>query len=461
MDPLPNQQGTHPRVRRSSIHKKLREATSGYAALANDQHSSHSNVRARSHFRTELMHSPDSRSADILAFNGGSSSIKFAWYRRAASNRLKLERRLAGKIERIGTKGATLTVQGAAGDPPATSSRQSVQAGDYATAATSLLAWLEAQPEFSAVGAVGHRIVHGLRHMQPERITASLLDELRSNEASDPDHLPGEIHLIELLRERHPAIVGVACYDTAFHRDMPRVAQLLPIPRRYFEQGVRRYGFHGLSFSYLMYELGRAAGPDAQAGRVVLAHLGNGVSVAAVQNGQSIDTTMGFTPTSGLPMGTRSGDLDPGLAPYLAETEQMSAERFHEMTNHESGLLGVSETSADMRDLLAHEGDDLRAADAVALFCYQLRKCVGAYAAALGGIDTLIFTGGIGENAAPVRERICEGLGFLGIAIDTARNAAHADVISTAASQATVRVMRTDEELMIATSVARLLDTGI
>ena len=276
----------------------------------------------------------------------------------------------------------------------------------------------------------------------------------------DPDHLPGEIRLIEMLRQRHPSLPQLACFDTAFHHDMPRLAQLLPIPRRYEALGLRRYGFHGLSYAYLMEELERIAGAEAARGRVILAHLGGGASLAAVHAGRCIDTSMAFTPTAGLPMATRSGDLDPGIAAHLARTEGLTTQRFYEMANHESGLLGISETSGDMRDLLAAEAGDVRAAEAVALFCYQAKKWIGAYAAALGGVDTLVFAGGIGEHAAPVRDRICGGLGFLGIELDPARNSLHADVISNPAGKATVRVIRTDEELMIARSVCRWLATG-
>jgi acetate kinase len=272
--------------------------------------------------------------------------------------------------------------------------------------------------------------------------------------------LPAEIELIEAFRRRHPKLPQIACFDTAFHRTMPRVAKLLPIPRRYDVKGVERYGFHGLSYAYLVEELARLGDPAATKGRVILAHLGNGASLAAVRDGKSIDTSMGFTPTAGLVMSTRSGDLDPGVAPYLARTEQMTTKQFYEMVNHESGLLGVSEISSDMRDLLAKEAADMRAAEAVALFCYQAKKWIGSFAAALGGLDTLVFAGGIGENASPVRARICDGLGFLGIEVNESHNAANAEVISTDASRATVRVIRTDEELMIARSVCRTLRFG-
>ena len=346
-------------------------------------------------------------------------------------------------------------------DDPATNRHdsRSVAASDHKSAASLLIDWLEEQNHFESVRAVGHRVVHGMQHTAPELVTQELLDELHRISPCDPDHLPSEIELIETFRQRHPKLPQVACFDTAFHRTMPRVAKLLPIPRRYDAKGVQRYGFHGLSYAYLMEELARLGDPAATTGRVILAHLGNGASMAAVRDGKSIDTSMSFTPTSGLVMSTRSGDLDPSLAPYLARTEQMTTEQFFKMVNHESGLLGVSQISSDMRDLLAQEAHDIRAAEAVALFCYQAKKWIGAFAAALGGMETLVFAGGIGENAPRVRARICDGLGFLGIEIDEKRNAASDGVISTDASRPTVRVIRTDEDLMIARSVSRILKT--
>jgi acetate kinase len=249
----------------------------------------------------------------------------------------------------------------------------------------------------------------------------------------------------------------VACFDTAFHHDLPRVARLLPIPRRYEAQGVRRYGFHGLSYAFLMAELARLGDPAATTGRVILGHLGNGASLAAVRDGKSVDTSMSFTPTAGVPMSTRSGDLDPGLVWYLARTEQMNAKQFNEMINFRSGLLGISETSSDMHDLLKSETQDARAAEAIALFCYQVKKWIGAFAAALGGLDTLVFAGGIGENAPAVRTRICEGLGFLGVQLEEERNAANEGLISAAGSRVAVRVIHTDEESVIAKTVCCVL----
>ncbi len=386
----------------------------------------------------------------ILTINGGSSSIKFALYQGDGP----LQRGLHGAIDRIGLGGTNLTFSAPSGNGPVS---QQLAAADHRSAANVLIDWLATQDGFASVGALGHRVVHGMKHTQPEIISQDLLDELHRLRPYDPDHLPREIELIEAFRQRRPQLPQVACFDTAFHQTMPRVARLLPIPRRFDAKGVQRYGFHGLSYAYLMEELARVAGPKAAGGRVILAHLGNGASLAAVRDGHSIDTSMGFTPTAGLVMSTRSGDLDPGLAPYLARTEQISSKQFYEMVNHESGLLGVSGTSSDMRDLLAKETADVRAAEAVALFCYQAKKWTGAFAAALGGLDTLVFSAGIGENCPSIRARICDGLDFLGIELNEARNAANAPVISTDASPTAVRVIRTDEELMIARSVCRLL----
>jgi acetate kinase len=389
----------------------------------------------------------------ILTINGGSSSIKFALYQVGEP----LERGLCGKIDRIGLTGTNLTFN----EPNA--NRQdgvAVAASDHKSAANFLIDWLEKQNNFELVRAVGHRVVHGMKHTEPEVVSQDLLDELHRIRPYDPDHLPREIELIEAFRQRYPKLPQVACFDTAFHQTMTRMAKLLPIPRRFDTKGVQRYGFHGLSYAYLMEELARCGDPAASNGRVILAHLGNGASLAAVLDGKSIDTSMGFTPTAGLVMSTRSGDLDPGLAPYLARTEQMTTKQFYEMVNHKSGLLGISETSSDMRDLCASEVTDVRAAEAISLFCYQAKKWIGSFTAALGGLDTLVFAGGIGENAPVVRARICEGLNFLGIELNEAKNAMNASVISAESSRVTVRVIRTDEELMIARSVWRILEPG-
>ena len=390
----------------------------------------------------------------ILTINGGSSSIKFAVFEAADS----LRRILEGGIDRIGLSEATLRVKGL---DPADNFSQLVTAPDHIAAVGALMDWIEQRVGSDALTAVGHRVVHGgPKYSLPRQITAEMVEDLRRLSPFDPDHLPEEILLTEAFHRRFPGLPQVACFDTAFHLDLPRVARVLPIPRRYEAQGVRRYGFHGLSYAFLMEELARLAGTEAAQGRVVLAHLGNGASLAALRGGKSVDTSMSFTPASGVPMSTRSGDLDPGLLWYLARTEGLDAKRFNAMVNFQSGLLGVSETSSDMRDLLGRETGDVRAAEAIALFCYQVKKWIGAFAAALGGLDTLVFAGGIGENAPVVRSRICDGLEFLGIELEEKRNAANEGVVSAPAGRVAVRVIRTDEEYMIAKTVCLVLGLG-
>ena len=390
----------------------------------------------------------------ILAINGGSSSIKFVLFEATGS----LPRILSGGIDRIGVSNATFRVESST---PADSFSHAVMAPDHTAAVNILVDWIGKGRTDSALVAVGHRIVQGgPKHRAPEQITNEMVADLHALTPFDPEHLPEELMLAEVFRSRFPQLPQVACFDTAFHHDLPRVARMLAIPRRYEAAGVCRYGFHGLSYSFLLEELTRLGDPAATTGRVILAHLGSGASLAAVRDGKSIDTSMSFTPNSGVPMSTRSGDLDPGLTLYLARTEKMSAQQFNEMVNSQSGLLGISETSADMRDLMEHETQDVRAAEAVALFCYQVKKWIGAFAAALGGLDTLVFAGGIGENAPLVRDRICAELGFLGIELDPQRNARSAALISSDTGKVNVRVMHTDEELMIAKSIIRVLNLG-
>lgn len=388
----------------------------------------------------------------VLTINAGSSSIRFAVFEAGETPR----RRLAGKIDRIGLSGTNLVASDDAEKKPAV---RRISAADHGAAVSVLLDWLEDQPVFGSVKAVGHRVVHGMKHSEPERVTRRLLAELHRITPYDPDHLPREIGLIEAFLQRHPKLPQLACFDTAFHRTMPQVAKIIPIPRRYAAKGIERYGFHGLSYAYLMEELKRID-PTAMKGRIILAHLGNGASLAAVARGKSIDTSMGFTPAAGVVMSTRSGDLDPGLAYYLARTEGMTAPQFQQMVNHKSGLLGVSGTSSDLRDLCASAATDVRAAEAVELFCYQVRKWIGSFAAILGGLDTLVFAAGIGENAPLIRKRICHGLEFLGIGLSQKRNLRNAALISTDAGRVRVRVIRTNEEIMIARSVTRILKLG-
>jgi acetate kinase len=391
----------------------------------------------------------------ILTINGGSSSIKFALFEVGDP----LRRILEGEIERIGLPESTFVVKGL---NKAENFTRPVTAANHTEAIKLLMDWVEGRIQRGELTAVGHRVVHGgPKYSQPQRITAEMIEELHQLQFFDPEHLPEEILLTEAFFHRFPNLVQIACFDTTFHHDMPRIAQILPIPRRYEAQGVRRYGFHGLSYAYLMEELARVAGPQTARGRVILAHLGNGASLAAVYGGTSVDTSMGFTPTGGVPMSTRSGDLDPGLVWYLARTENISAKKFNEMVNFQSGLLGVSETSSDMHDLLDRETKDIRAAEAVALFCYQVKKWIGAFAAALGGLDTLVFAGGIGEKSSTIRSRICAGLEFLGIELEEKQNIAGNPIISAETSRVAVRVMHTDEEWMIAKMVCRVLNLTI
>ncbi len=376
----------------------------------------------------------------LLTLNGGSSSIKFALYSAAG------EKLSGGKVERIGTPQARLLYR-----QDEHHEEQSLGSADSIDA---LLQFIDRRVGWAAIDAVSHRVVHGLHHTQPERVTPALIAYLHSIRAYDPDHLPMEIALMDRLQQRYPHLPQVACFDTAFHHTLPRRAAQLPLPRRFEAEGLRRYGFHGLSYQYLLEELTQAG--EARP-RMILAHLGSGASLAAVRDGLSIDTSMGFTPTGGLVMGTRPGDLDPGVAWYLMRSAKLTPAQFLHLTNQECGLLGVSESSSDMRDLLAREAEDTRCAEAVELFCYQTRKWIGAFAAALEGLDLLVFSGGIGENSAEARRRICSGLEFLGVELDPARNDAHARRISTVTARVPVYVIPTDEESVLARTARRVL----
>lgn len=388
----------------------------------------------------------------MLAINAGSSSIKFSLFQKGEPPK----QLCFGKIDRIGLGGTNLTYKDLTRNQTI---NRTIGGSDHTSVMKFLIDLIEEQVGFTSIMAVGHRIVNGgPKYYRSQLITKELLDELCRISPYDLEHLPSEIEFINLFNERFRDLPQVACFDTTFHYDMPRVARILPIPRFLGVKGIQRYGFHGLSYAFLMEELAREAGDEAAQGRVILAHLGNGASLAAVCGGKSIDTSMGFTPVAGLPMGTRSGDLDPGLFWYLVQTEKMTAKQFNQMVNYQSGLLGISEISSDLRDLLEHEADDVRAAEAVDFFCYQVKKWIGAFSAALGGLDTLVFAGGIGENAPEVRKRICSGLGFLGIELDEAENAANNLLISTSRSPVGVRVIHTDEEIMIAKTVFRTLD---
>ncbi len=320
-----------------------------------------------------------------------------------------------------------------------------------------MINWLQKQDGYDCIKAIGHRIVYGKSYTEPTEINTDLMNELSDISIYDPEHLPGEMKIIETFSKQFAGVKQIACFDTSFHTSMPAVAKIIPIPRRYCGMGIRRYGFHGLSYAYLMEEIKRTANNKTANGKIILAHLGNGASIAAVKDGKSLDTSMGFTPTSGLPMSTRTGDIDPGVALYLMKTENLDPQQFNEIINHESGLLGVSGTSSDMRDLLKCEITDSHAAEAINFFCYQTKKWIGSFAAVLGGLDTLVFSGGIGENAPEVRARICDNLEFLGIELDTGKNLNSDPIISKHNSKLPVHVMRTNEELMIAKLVCQVM----
>ncbi len=387
--------------------------------------------------------------SNILTINGGSSSIKFAIYK-MTENPHKIS---SGQIKRIGLPDPAFSVTKNISNE---NEQIKMVAKDFKEAAEFLIDWLKKQEFFDRISCIGHRIVHGMEHTQPEIIDDSLLKELNKISGYDPDHLPAEIEIIELFKKQFPTLLQVACFDTSFHTTMPRVAKILPVPRRFDKAGVRRYGFHGLSYTYLLHALKKINGIEKANERIILAHLGSGAGLAAVKDGESMDTTMGFTPAGGLVMGTRPGDLDPGVAWYMMQSEQLTADKFNHLINHEAGLLGVSETGSDMQDLLKKESSDTRAAEAVALFCYQAKKWIGAFAAVLNGLDTLVFSGGIGENAPVIRSRICNGFDYLSIEIDEEENNKNATVISAGNSKVKVCVIPTDEEIIIAKSTKEL-----
>ena len=390
------------------------------------------------------------RTPRLLTINVGSSSLKAVLYRLGPAETVEVR----ASAERIGTPPSSLRIADAQGTELLS---RSDALPDHAAALGALCTWLRAQRLDEGLRAVGQRVVHGGReYSAPTLITDTVLDALRSLVSLDTEHLPQALRVIESVRQAYPSLPQVACFDTAFHRRMPRVAQLYPLPRDLWDAGVARYGFHGLSCEYILQEL-RALDGAAADGRVIVAHLGHGASLTAVHHGVGVDTTMGLTPTGGLVMSTRTGDLDPGVLLYLLETRGLDPAALSRLVNKEGGLLAVSGGSADMQDLLAREAADPRAAEAVALFCYQARKSLGALVAALGGLDTLVFTAGIGQHAAVIRARICDGLEYLGLRVDAARNAEHAPIISGAASRVVVRVIPTDEDLVIARHTRRVI----
>lgn len=381
----------------------------------------------------------------ILCLNAGSSSLKFAVYQIQSDREARL---FSGAVEAIGAGSGTFWLRD--------QNNRSIleRQGSFPTHAEAAATMFESLPQHGAgqLSAAGHRVVHGGPYFhQPQRITAEVVGKLREITAFAPLHLPTQVAMIDEVSRRAPGLIQVVCFDTAFHHAMPEAARRFALPRDLFDEGLVRYGFHGLSYEYVTGKLGKDLGK-----RAIIAHLGNGASMVALRDGSSIDTSMGLTPTGGFMMGTRSGDLDPGVLLYLLR-RGWNAQQLEKVLDHQSGLAGVSALTGDMRTLLELRGANPRAAQAVEMFCYQVRKFIGAFAAALGGLDTLVFTGGIGERAAAVRAQICDGLEFLGVGVDAARNARHEAVISADNSACVVRVVQTDEDLMIARHTRRLL----
>lgn len=390
----------------------------------------------------------------LLTINGGSSSIKYALY----EIKEPLNQLLSGEIKGINSGNAQhhyIHLEGAHNH------HFNVPVNNHSEAAEWLFNWLEKETEFIELKAIGHRIVQGMAHSSPEKITDELLKELKAMSAYDPEHLPAEIKLIEVFRKCYPNIDQVVCFDTSFHTTMPHVAKLIPIPKKYRNKGIKRYGFHGISYSYLIENFRQMEGAEKAKGRIIIAHLGSGASLVAVKNGKSIDTSMGFTPASGLTMSTRTGDLDPGVAWHLQKFEKLSPKKFNHLVNHEAGLLAISETTSDMQELLKIKNKDTRAAEAIDFFCYQNIKWIGAFTAVLGGLDTLIFSGGIGEHSPEVRSKICDGLEFMGIELDEINNMNNRTIISAEESKTTVYMMHTNEELMIAKLACNTLNDHI
>jgi acetate kinase len=390
--------------------------------------------------------------ASILSINGGSSSLKFANYRIAGDEQLML----SGSITRIGSHDSQFHIADSDGH---TRIDQACDLPDHASAVRQLGDWLAKESHDLHLDAVGHRIVHGgAAFSQPIALSGAVLTTLTSLMPLAPEHLPQELAVINAISQLYPLLPQILCFDTAFHHTLPAVARQYALPSRFGDAGIVRYGFHGLSYESILHTL-RQTDRHAANQRLLVAHLGNGASMAAIEQGRSVETTMGFTPTGGLVMSTRTGDLDPGVLLYMIETLGLDPAAVRHLVSHEAGLLGISGSSGDVGDLLREETTNARAAAALAMFCYQARKSVGGLVAVLGGIDTLVFTGGIGEHVPAIRARICAGLEHLGIRLAPERNAHDAPIISHDASQVTVRVLHTNEELVIARHTAATLAT--
>ena len=388
----------------------------------------------------------------ILVINCGSSSVKFALFAGEGDAQRRL---VSGALERLGLPEARFRARD---EDRNILIDETHDIPNHVSALDLLLSRVETLGPHYQIQAVGHRVVHGGDDCDcPLPVTPALEARLRKLIPLAPLHLPHNLAGIMAVRVRRPDLLQVACFDTAFHKGLPRLARLTGLPRRFEKEGIRRYGFHGLSYEYVMGELRRRHGSAVAGERIIVAHLGNGASMAAIEGGRSVDTSMGFSTLGGLPMGTRSGDLDPGIVLHLLMEKGMTAEQVMHLLYEQSGLLGISGLSRNMKELLAQSDMVAAAAEAVDFFCYQARKHLAALTASLGGLDRLVFTGGIGANASEIRTGICEGLGYLGIVLDGTRNAAGKQTISGSGSEVVVEAFPTDEEQVIARGVLHFL----
>ena len=395
----------------------------------------------------------------ILTLNAGSSSIKFALFARTTP--VPRQPELVGQIDGIGAVGgqrAHLKARDASGRvlDDTDLDLDGAPEAHHRSALKFLIDWLHRHEAGWRVAGVGHRVVHGAQKFsQPVVLDAAMVDTLRGFIPLAPLHQPHNLAGIDALSAALPGLPQVACFDTAFHRSQPELAQLFALPRAITAQGVRRYGFHGLSYEYIAEVLPHYVGENRARGRVIVAHLGNGASMCAMRDLRSQASTMGFTAVDGLMMGTRTGNLDPGVLLYLMDYQKMDAKALTRLLYKESGLLGVSGISQDMRVLLESAAPEAR--EAIDLFCYRIVREIGSLAAALGGLDALVFTGGIGEHGAPLRKQVCEQLGWLGLSLDAAANATNAPIISDAGTRTSIAVIPTNEEWIIARHVAELI----
>ena len=386
----------------------------------------------------------------ILVINCGSSSVKFALFDPVWDDPRRIWQ---GAVERIGFDAGRFTVIDTQGVVVV---YETLQVTDHDAALDLLLSWVDGQASGPGLTGVGHRVVHGGADCDcPLFVTPALQDRLEHLTPLAPLHLPHNLAGIKAVGLRRPDLPQIACFDPAFHDGLPRVAQLTGLPRRFDEDGIRRYGFHGLSYEYVIDEIRRRRGDRAASARIVAAHLGNGASMAAIKGGRSIETSMSFSTLAGLPMGTRPGDLDPGILLYLLEEKKITPGDLQQVLYHQSGLLGRSGLSRNMADLLARQ-DLPEAAEAVEFFCHHARRHLAGLTASLGGLDRLVFTGGVGANSPEIRARICQGLGYLGLEIDADRNLRQESLISADDSAVMIEAFMTDEELVIARHVRDL-----